>query len=213
MHPAPPLISLGCSTHPNDDAVVPLKNGDELVPPQNLRLVQGPKSAKHLDAAFVVGLRHGGRRRGAGASLRLHGVVCAPKEGSAELGSRRRTGDLSLGPRKQLGHPDEGALSVSCGTGCGDLGVWSSLRAVPLRPSRCSRAAGLGGARRSSEGGVSFAGGEPHWTATTQRWSLAHLALRSLRLADNHVLTPSPHNSLRYRRPVCSFSDSTYWNR
>lgn len=129
---------------------------------------------------------------GAGASLRLHGVVCAPKEGSAELGSRRRTGDLSLGPRKQLGRPGEGALSVSCGTGCGDLGVWSSLRAVPLRPSRCSRAAGLGGARRSSEGGVSFAGGEPHWTATTQRWSLAHLALRSLKLGDNHVLSPLP---------------------
>lgn len=126
------------------------------------------------------------------ASLRLHGVVCAPKEGSAELGSRRRTGDLSLGPRKQLGHPGEGALSVSCGTGCGDLGVWSSLRAVPLRPSRCSRAAGLGGARRSSEGGVSFAGGEPHWTATTQRWSLAHLALRSLRLADLRITTYSP---------------------
>lgn len=26
-------------THPNNDAVVPLENGDELVPPQNLGLV------------------------------------------------------------------------------------------------------------------------------------------------------------------------------
>lgn len=43
----------------------------------------------------------------------------------------------------------------------GDLGVWSSRRAVPLRPLRCSRAAGLGGARRSRGGGVSFAGGDP----------------------------------------------------
>lgn len=95
----------------------------------------------------------------------------------------------------------------------GDLGVWSSSRALPLRPSRCSRAAGLGGARRSSGGGVSFAGGEPYWTATTQRWSLAHLVPpRSLRLADNHVLTPFLHHSLGSTRPVCSLSGSTSRN-
>lgn len=92
----------------------------------------------------------------------------------------------------------------------GDLGVWSSRRAVPLRPSRCSRAAGLGGARRSRGGGVSFAGGDPP-DSDHPRVEFAFCSPGSSiwRLANNLVLTPSPHSSLRHTRPVCSSSDST----
>lgn len=92
----------------------------------------------------------------------------------------------------------------------GDLGVWSSRRAVPLRPLRCSRAAGLGGARRSRGGGVSFAVLDPldrdHPEA---EFGLCSPGSSILRLADNRVLTPSP---LRYLRPSCFSSDSTYGN-
>lgn len=75
---------------PNNDAVVPLENGDELVPPQDLGLVQGPKSAEHLDATFVVGLCHGGRRLGAGHFLGGRGGACFGGGSSAEAESEDR---------------------------------------------------------------------------------------------------------------------------
>lgn len=85
----------------------------------------------------------------------------------------------------------------------GDLGVWSSRRAVPLRPSRCSRAAGLGGARRSRGGGVSFAGGDPPDSDHPRvEFSFGSPGSSIWRLANNLVLTPSPHSSLRYTGPI-----------
>lgn len=107
-------------------------------------------------------------------------VACAREEGNAGLGSRRRTGDLSLGPREQLGRPGEDALSVSCGTGCGRPGrlVLSALCLSAPRAAAALRAwagrAGAAGAGFPSQGVILR-------TATTRGWSFpsAHLVPRS----------------------------------
>lgn len=57
------------------------------------------------------------------------------------LGLRSR--ESSGGARVKAGKQGRGALSLSCSSGmqdAGDLGVWSSPGALPLRPSRCSAA-------------------------------------------------------------------------
>lgn len=100
--PLPEIPSRG-GTHPNNDAVVPLENGNELVPPQNLGLVQGPKSAEHLDATFVVGLCHGGRRLGAGHFLGGRDGACSGGGSSAEAESEDRC--WVSGAEKALGAP------------------------------------------------------------------------------------------------------------
>lgn len=153
----PPAPSLKFpATHPNNDAVVPLENGDELVSPQYLGLVQGPKPAEHLDAAFVVGLRHGGRRRGLGLSLGGGGGACSEGGSSAEAEAGDRC--WVSGAEKGLGAPGRrlgsraGAhwlspVAAGCGMrDAGDLSVWSSPGSAspPLALQR--RSAGLGGA-------------------------------------------------------------------
>lgn len=45
-------------THPEDDGVLSLEDGDELVSAGDFGLVQWPKSTQHLDVAFRVGISH-----------------------------------------------------------------------------------------------------------------------------------------------------------
>lgn len=133
--PASSRNSLPGGTHPNNDAVVPLENGDEFVPTQNLGLVQGPESAEHLDATLVVGLGHGGRRRGAGARRERQGWCGLRRR---ELAGGRGEGQvLGLWGRPGAGwgaEPD--APLLSCGSGMRESRTpgWSSAGALPLRP-------------------------------------------------------------------------------
>lgn len=45
-------------TYPEDDGVLSLKDGDELVSAGNFGLVQWPKSTQNLDVAFRVRISH-----------------------------------------------------------------------------------------------------------------------------------------------------------
>lgn len=45
-------------TYPEDDGVLSLKDGDELVSSGNFGLVQWPKSTQNLDVAFRVRISH-----------------------------------------------------------------------------------------------------------------------------------------------------------
>lgn len=45
-------------TYPEDDSVLSLEYGDELVSAGNFGLVQWPKSTQHLDIAFRVRISH-----------------------------------------------------------------------------------------------------------------------------------------------------------
>lgn len=54
---APPV------THPDDDGVVSLELGDELVSAQNLRLVEGAKATQHFDVALRWDIGHGADSR------------------------------------------------------------------------------------------------------------------------------------------------------
>lgn len=211
--PPPPRNSLPGGTHPNNDAVVPLKNGDEFVPPQNLGLVQGPKSAEHLDATFVVGLRHGGRRRGVGALLERQGW-CVPRK-------RELTGGRSKGQVLGLwGRPGEGwgaeldAL-LSCGSGMREN--WTSGPQPAICLSTPSAAAprcgpGRGGDQRAGRGFLCWGSGASR--PPIEWWHVSCFFSPPLTLEDNLALTLSPLKSLPASHPdildlSVSLSDAT----
>lgn len=54
------------ATYPDDHGLVAFEFGDEFVPAEDLRLIEGPEPAHHFDAAFGW-VRHRGRRQGRGA--------------------------------------------------------------------------------------------------------------------------------------------------
>lgn len=87
------------------------------------------------------------RRRGRSAEAKTEDR-CSIAGAEKAAGAPRRGGGA---------RPGSGLVYCSCGM----RATWASgpLCALPLRPSRCSRAAGLGGARPSSGGGASFVGG------------------------------------------------------
>lgn len=80
-------------THPDDHRLLALEFGDEFVPPEDLRLVEGPEPAHHFDAA-LGGIRHLGGGRRAGAGLRERTLPpgrcrrrpCLPPTGRGEAG-------------------------------------------------------------------------------------------------------------------------------
>lgn len=96
------------------------------------------------------------------------------------MGLRRRTGDLSLGPREQLGCPGEGALLVSCGTGCGRPGLLVLSPRCASPPLAMQPRCGPGRGAQEPRGRSFLRRGVSLRTATTQGWSLvsAHLVPR-----------------------------------
>lgn len=136
------------------------------------------------------------------------GRVCSGRRG-AQLRPRRRAGARSLGVQKAeagegWGAGPRRASSLLRHRDAGDLGVWSSLGALPLRPSRRSAALrAWAGRRRRSGAGRPWLGAAAPGRPPTDGAPLLSSRLLSplLTLGDQRVLTPSPAKPLTGSHP------------
>lgn len=110
------------ATYPDDHGLLAFKFGDEFVPAEDLRFVEGPEPAHHFDAAFSW-VRHRGRRRGGGAG-RVGGR-------DRRRGRRPRTAPPAARP------PPAAATELSAGHR--GFGGWAAPAA--RRPGGCSLSA------------------------------------------------------------------------
>lgn len=99
-------------TYPNHHGLIAFKFGDEFVPSENLRFVEGPEPAHHFDAAFSW-IRHLGRQQGGGAGMGGGPGLSRTREEATNRTAYSEAASCSLQRSFSAGHRELGGLGSS----------------------------------------------------------------------------------------------------
>lgn len=97
---------------PDHHSLIAFKFGDEFVPAEDLRFVEGPEPAHHFDAAFGW-IRHLGRRQGEGAGMGGGPGLGTTREEAANRTALGEAASCSLQLSFSAGHRELGGLGSS----------------------------------------------------------------------------------------------------